>query len=204
MFAFVSSFAGASLAARPAQAISTRSPSTITMAAGKSKAIPFLEAPPALDGSMVGDAGFDPLYLSNYIDLKYAREGELKNGRIAMLAVLGFIVPSFVHLPGPYFSETRPLAAIGKVPLEGWAQIITVISLIELATFRSHYMEDREPGAFGFDPLGMGKPGAIEKFKLNELKNARLAMIAIMGFILQELVTGQGVVEQLTNFKSLA
>merc|ERR1712028_163878 len=33
----------------------------------KSKAIPFLNAAPALDGTMPGDKGFDPLLLSNTV-----------------------------------------------------------------------------------------------------------------------------------------
>jgi hypothetical protein len=31
----------------------------------KSPSVPFLEKPPALDGSMAGDVGFDPLGFSN-------------------------------------------------------------------------------------------------------------------------------------------
>ena len=40
----------------------------------KSKAIPFLDAAPNLDGTMPGDKGFDPLLLSNTVPLKWARE----------------------------------------------------------------------------------------------------------------------------------
>ena len=40
----------------------------------KSKAIPFLNAPPALDGTMPGDKGFDPLLLSNTVPLAWSRE----------------------------------------------------------------------------------------------------------------------------------
>ena len=40
----------------------------------KSKAIPFLNAAPALDGTMPGDKGFDPLLLSNTVPLRWARE----------------------------------------------------------------------------------------------------------------------------------
>jgi hypothetical protein len=44
--------------------------------------------------------GFDPLGFSNWIDVRWLREAELKHGRIAMLAVVGFIGTSFVTLPG--------------------------------------------------------------------------------------------------------
>ena len=45
----------------------------------KSAAIPYLDAPPALDGSMAGDVGFDPLWVSSALPdagwIKYLREG---------------------------------------------------------------------------------------------------------------------------------
>ena len=44
----------------------------------KSAAIPYLDAPPALDGSMAGDVGFDPLWVSSALPdagwIKYLRE----------------------------------------------------------------------------------------------------------------------------------
>ena len=57
----------------------------------KSAAIPFLNKPPALDGTMAGDVGFDPLGFTTTItelggDLNYVREAELMHGRQAMLA----------------------------------------------------------------------------------------------------------------------
>ncbi|KAI0565113.1 Light-harvesting complex I polypeptide [Gracilaria domingensis] len=151
-----------------------------------SKAIPFLEAPPKLDGTLAGDSGFDPLYLSNYINLDYARAGELKNGRIAMLATLGILVQEFVHLPGPMFQESNPIKAIYAVPVEGWIQILAFVSVVELATFKATF---EKGGDLGFDPLGLGKKGDYKELELKELKNARLAMIAFLGFIIQTIVT---------------
>jgi hypothetical protein len=53
---------------------------------------------------------------------------------------------------------------------------------------------DREPGNFGFDPLGMmPKDEAGKKaMQLKELKNGRLAMVAIGGMIHGAIVTGKG------------
>jgi hypothetical protein len=43
----------------------------------------------ALDGTMVGDVGFDPLGLSSVADIRFLAEAELKHCRLAMLAAAG-------------------------------------------------------------------------------------------------------------------
>lgn len=193
MFAFVGSlsfrpsFNGTALTASH-----TSGRPTVSMA--MSKAVPFLEKPPKLDGSRTGDSGFDPLYLSEYINLDYAATSEVKHGRICMLAVLGMLVQEIVHLPNPMFSESNPLKAIYAVPVEGWVQIIVAICLIELATFKRTYEEGAD---LGFDPLNMGKGDKLEEYKLKELKNGRLAMVASMGFIVQILITGKPIFAQM-------
>jgi hypothetical protein len=170
--------------------------------AAKSRALPFLEAPKKLDGTIPGDAGFDPLYISDNMNLDYLRASEIKHCRVAMLAALGYVAQEFIHLPGDIFNERHALAAIHKVPLEGWIQIILFISLIEIATFRTTFSFDREPGDFGFDPLGLGKsPQLRRRYQESEIRNGRLAMVAIIAFIVQELVTGKSVVEQLETLK---
>lgn len=59
----------------PSNAPSCRGTSSALEA--KSKALPFLESPATLDGTMIGDFGFDPLGLTENIDLPYGeREGE--------------------------------------------------------------------------------------------------------------------------------
>ena len=51
-----------------------------------SKSLPFLVRPEVLDGTLVGDVGFDPLGLANTNDkLLQLRDSELKHSRIAML-----------------------------------------------------------------------------------------------------------------------
>merc|ERR1719247_2627870 len=105
MLSFVS-FAGSSFA--PA-GVPARAPTHANAAAlmiERSAAIPFLKKPPALDGAMAGDVGFDPLGFTTTItelggDLKYVREAELMHGRVSMLATVGFWFPAIVgKLPG--------------------------------------------------------------------------------------------------------
>merc|ERR1711897_54379 len=88
----------------------------------KSEAIPFLDAAPALDGTLPGDKGFDPLLLSNTVPLRWSREAELKHARICMLGVLGYVsvdlgfrVPYAPEVGSPAAHD----AAIEKGPMFG-------------------------------------------------------------------------------------
>jgi len=56
------------------------------------EAIPGFGRPENLDGTLVGDVGFDPLGFSNFLNINWAREAEIKHGRVAMLAATGMIV----------------------------------------------------------------------------------------------------------------
>ena len=58
----------------------------VDQTADMSKSLPFLVRPTVLDGSLVGDVGFDPLGLAaSKEQLLNLREAELKHSRLAML-----------------------------------------------------------------------------------------------------------------------
>ena len=60
---------------------------------------------------------------------------------------------------------------------------------------------DYIPGDIGFDPLGL-KSEDTEEFRImqtKELQNGRLAMLASAGFLAQESVDGQGIIEHLQS-----
>merc|ERR1712072_1479480 len=62
--------------------------------------------------------------------------------------------------------------------------------------------DDYTPGDIGFDPLGL-KPEDPEEFKImqtKELQNGRLAMLAAMGMIVQELVTNEPLLTTLKGY----
>ena len=83
-----------------------------------------------------GPGFFDPLNLSEDIDedtFDQYRTAELKHGRVAQLAVLGYIVPEVYRWPGDiapgisFASIPNGVAAIDAIPALGWAQIIFLI-----------------------------------------------------------------------------
>lgn len=142
---------------------------------------------------------WDPLGLSqNEGSIRKYRECELKHGRVAMAAMLGIFVQGLYQLPDAVFNNPRPLAALQQVyeqrPEAIW-QIIVGLGVIEFTSGKQK--EDRAPGDLGFGASFIPKSEEeFEVLQLKELKNGRLAMVASMGALLQEYLTGQGPVEQ--------
>ena len=103
-------------------------PSSATALSAVSRSLPFLTTPAKLDGTYVGDYGFDPMGLSDIqADLSYARWAELKHGRICMLAILGMVTQEYGpfgsgwHLPSAHagqFEALNPFEAVGRVGFE--------------------------------------------------------------------------------------
>jgi len=190
------------MAPRPAAARSS------VQMAEMSKCMPFMKAPPALDGSMAGDVGFDPLGISTTImelggDLKYVREAELTHGRLAMLAAAGVLATDIgIRLPGEVYGSVTDTALQAQlsIPPEAHAQLAITVAISEGLRSMNVLKPDHVPGDHGFDPLGFKKKmdgTAYETMQLKEVKNGRLAMLAIMGMFAQELVTGKGPISQL-------
>jgi hypothetical protein len=153
---------------------------------------PGATPPSHLDGTMLGDYGFDPLRLgaSDKDQLKWFREGELYNGRWAMAAVAGILFTDLVGLPKFWEAgaESYPLDNKTLLAIE-----VPVMALLEAKRYEG-YKKTGECGVLGsfpFDPMGMRS----EETKLKELKNGRLAMLAFLGFCSQAAVRGLGPVD---------
>ena len=168
--------------------------------------MPFLTAPPCQSSKLAGaETGFDPLYLSEFIDIKWAREAELKHGRICMLAATGYLFQEFFGIPGYPGYDANPVTAFSSVPPEGLLQIAATVSLVEIVSNDGKFtmmdmFEDpaREPGNLGFDPLKFGEnPDTRARLEMAELKNGRLAMLAFSGMIHQTFVTGKPIFSSL-------
>ncbi|CAE8621584.1 unnamed protein product [Polarella glacialis] len=145
------------------------------------------------------------------------RAVELKHGRLCMFATIGLVWPDLFGKWGGYLSPSQGLkftdvpsgiAAISKVPIEGWAQILLVAGLIETQLFKDQSIGGpgfakygAEPGNFGTGYLGRKiKDPAERRLKLTtELNNGRLAMIATLAMLVQNGLTGQSPIEQLTS-----
>lgn len=135
-----------------------------------------------------------------------------------MLATIGFLVGEAVQgqtvlfngeITGPaisHLAQVNPVfwiflgAGIAKAEATraeiGWVEPKNV-PVSKPGLLRDTYV----PGDLGFDPLGLkpSDPTAFAAMQTKELQNGRLAMLAAAGFMAQELVNGQGILENLLN-----
>lgn len=182
----------------------------------KSESIPFLDVPHFMDGRMAGDVGFDPLgFADSEENLNRYREAEIKHARLAMLAAAGWPMSELFDKKIANVLNLDPVVdASGRVPsvLNGgmgkisplyWVSCILLAGAVELiAMFSASKKEGYFPGNFGFDLFGLyptDKKGQ-KWMQTAEIKNGRLAMLAITGFCFQEVVTHIAVVDQTPIF----
>jgi len=147
---------------------------------------------------------FDPLNFTgdgDVEDFRRRRETELKNGRVAMFATMGYIVPEYFRFPGflspsaglKFADVPNGLKALDKVPTEGWLQIIALGGFYELVV--NQPQNPNEPGnygrgKFGFTGESISDPEQRKRCLNAELANGRLAMMAIIGMFFQDGLTG--------------
>merc|ERR1719252_465107 len=88
------------------------------------------------------------------------------------------------------------IAAIDYVPAAGWFQIIALVGVHELTIAKQDYTKvpGEIPTFLGFKP---DDPDEFASKQLKELKNGRLAMIAVLGELMAQQVSGMGTYEQL-------
>mmetsp|Transcript_31358 Transcript_31358/g.72180 ORF Transcript_31358/g.72180 Transcript_31358/m.72180 type:complete len:169 (+) Transcript_31358:92-598(+) len=93
---------------------------------------------------------------------------------------------------------------LGKISPVYWAGCILVAAAIDAYGISRSKSNDPDyfPGNFGFDPLGVYPKDAEGKkwMETAEIKNGRLAMIAITAFAVQEFVTKSAVVDATSVF----
>jgi hypothetical protein len=170
-----------------------------------------------MPGSLAPMGFFDPVGFAERageLELRRYREAEVTHGRVAMLAVVGFLVGEKVEGSSFLFDSSvsgPAISHLAQIPPAFFAVLTAFIGAAELrratigwvepgGPFAENLFTLREgytPGDIGFDPIGL-KPGNAEDFKTiqtKELQNGRLAMLAVAGFVAQELVDGKGIIE---------
>ena len=130
----------------------------------------------------------------------WMREAELKHARLAMLAAVGWPLGElvnwgFLHSWGDLNGRTPSLFNGGLMENYApfWLLFLAAASYLELSSVEGGVGAN---GDYKFDPLSMGKGSALAEMQLKEIKNGRLAMMAITGFAVQECLWGSPVVEQ--------
>ena len=180
-----------------------------------SQSMPFMERPVALTGELAGDVGFDPLgFAKTEYDLRNYREAEIKHARLAMLAAAGWplselfdkpLAKTFGLQPALDAADRAPSilnGGLGKISPIYWVAVLAMAGAIDVFGIKQSGKDGYVAGDLGFDPLGVyPKDAEGQKWmQTAELKNGRLAMIAITAFAAQEAVTKLGVVNETPFF----
>jgi len=129
---------------------------------------------------------FDPLGLSvgqSDETMNIYREAELKHGRVAMAACLGwYVTAAGVHPAFNSSLSSDPLEAAKQLPFVGWVQFVLGCGAIEwlgeqIKTRPGYVPGDLLGTAFWVDDSDEGWVG----YQNREINNGRLAMVAFMG-----------------------
>lgn len=180
-----------------------------------SQSMPFMKRPAALTGVFAGDVGFDPLgFAKSEEDLMNYREAEIKHARLAMLAAAGWPLSELFDKKIAAVLGMAPLldssdrvpsllnGGLGKVSPVYWIACVGLSAAIDAYGISRKNGKDYTPGDLGFDPFGLmpNDEEGKKNMQLAEIKNGRLAMIAIVAFAVQEAVSKLGVIDETPLF----
>jgi len=153
---------------------------------------------------MVGDVGFDPFGFAgeDKDTLMNMREAEIKHGRLAMLAAVGWPLAELFDKSIAGFLGLEPAltstgaspsllnGGLDKIEPDYWVIVVAIAGLAELASSDTKEAKGKDYvlGDCGFDPLGLFPEDKDGKFAMQtkEIKHGRIAMMAILGYAVQE------------------
>jgi light-harvesting complex I chlorophyll a/b binding protein 2 len=147
-------------------------------------------------------------------------QSEIVHCRWAMLGAAGIFIPEALTKAGilntpswftageaTYFTDSTTLFVVELILFawaEGrrWADILKPGSVNTDPIFPNNKLTGTDvgyPGGLWFDPLGWGSasPEKVKDLRTREIKNGRLAMLAVLGAAFQALYTGTGPIDNL-------
>ena len=195
---------------------------TSSLAASKDEVIALAEANPDFLGKAIGF--WDPLGaldsnfwgLGNEGTIGYLRHAEIKHGRVAMAAFLGYMAGATERVSGPhkilpyrgFEPGLTPPEQWDAIPLYGKLQILVIVGMLESygEILAPHYTKGGLPGYYPpikgkrpelifnlYDPFNFFEGDSAEKKargRLTEVNNGRLAMLGIFSIISEATVPG--------------
>lgn len=158
-----------------------------------------------LPGALAPTGFFDPLGFAqtgiSLNEIKRNREAEVMHGRVAMIAAVGYLAGESID--GPFNIVGPANDQLQQMPLPAFALLTAGIAAAELKRATIGWVEpdvsswtktlwklrdNYYPGDVGFDPLGLSETQDMYTMMEAEIRHSRLAMLAVIGWPLSELV----------------
>eukprot|EP00548_Thalassiothrix_antarctica_P000432 CAMPEP_0194131836 /NCGR_PEP_ID=MMETSP0152-20130528/2488_1 /TAXON_ID=1049557 /ORGANISM="Thalassiothrix antarctica, Strain L6-D1" /LENGTH=229 /DNA_ID=CAMNT_0038826719 /DNA_START=43 /DNA_END=732 /DNA_ORIENTATION=+ len=174
-----------------------------------SKSMPFMKRPAPLDGTYAGDVGFDPLGFAQ--DEKWLfnfREAEMKHARLAMLAAAGWPLSELFDeklataLGWPVLLDENGRApamlndGLSKVSILYWVACLALAAAVDSYGLTRVNNKDYRPGDLGVDPFNFKENDKVFRWaETAEIKNGRLAMLAVPTYAIEEFIRGYPVIK---------
>jgi len=194
----------------------------------KSDALPWAERPKTLEGTnFVGDSGFDPLGLFGADPLKlgwdqeFYREAEIKHARLGMLAALAYpvqerlepVLAKAFNLPDELKETMGRSPSIVNGGLEQGEIPLTILAFLAggaIVEYLTNKLKTEQGSKYVIGDIGLpyvnaASPEEKAARQLQELQAGRLAMFAVLVYVVEEQVFQTSVLrETAAIFQELA